>query len=132
MTAMPVLAALEAQLFVADIKAACAFYRDKLGFEVVFTYGESPFYGQVRRDAARLNLRKVREPVFAGDVREREDLLAASVIVDSAADIAELFRNFQAAGVDFNQTLKQKPWGARDFIVRDPDGNLVLFAGPAA
>ena len=36
-----------------------------------------------------------------------------------------------AAGVAFAQPLKHEPWGARDFIVRDPDGNLVLFAGPA-
>lgn len=131
-SALPVLAGLEAQLFVADIKAACAFYRDKLGFEVVFTYGEPPFYGQVKRDAARLNLRMVCEPVFVGDVRERENLLAASVTVDSPAEIRELFLAFQALGVDFNQTLKQQPWSARDFIVRDPDGNLLLFAGPAS
>jgi hypothetical protein len=30
------------------------------------------------------------------------------------------------------RTLKQKLRGARDLIVRDPDGNLLLFAGPAA
>jgi hypothetical protein len=33
--------------------------------------------------------------------------------------------------VEFHQTLKQRPWGARNFIVRDPDGNLLLFASPA-
>jgi hypothetical protein len=26
--------------------------------------------------------------------------------------------------------LKEEPWGARTFIVLDPDGNLILFAGP--
>jgi hypothetical protein len=31
----------------------------------------------------------------------------------------------------FFQTLRREPWGARDFILRDPDGNLLLFAGPA-
>ena len=51
--------------------------------------------------------------------------------VESAAEIKQLFRQYQAAGVDFHQTLKQEPWGARTFIVRDPDGNLLLFAGPA-
>ena len=34
--------------------------------------------------------------------------------------------------LDFFQTLKTEPWGARTFIVRDPDGNLVLFAGPGS
>jgi uncharacterized glyoxalase superfamily protein PhnB len=35
----------------------------------------------------------------------------------------------QAAGVRFHQTLRTEPWGARTFIVRDPEGNLILFAG---
>ncbi|MGZ3338638.1 MAG: VOC family protein [Reyranella sp.] len=130
--AKPELTQVEAQLFVADIKASCAFFTSKLGFEVVFTYGEPPFYGQMKRDSARLNLRMVCEPVFVGDIREREQLLAASLTVGSAAEIRQLFLQYQAAGVDFQQTLKQEPWGARTFIVRDPDGNLLLFAGPAA
>jgi catechol 2,3-dioxygenase-like lactoylglutathione lyase family enzyme len=127
----PELTQVEAQLFVADIKASCAFFT-KLGFEVVFTYGEPPFYGQVKRDNARLNLRMVCEPVFVGDIREREQLLAASMTLDSAVEIRQLFVQYQSAGVDFQQTLKQEPWGARTFIVRDPDGNLLLLAGPAA
>jgi len=129
--ATPELTEVEAELFVADIKASCAFFTDKLGFTVVFTYGEPPFYGQVKRDRARLNLRMVCEPVFMGDIREREQLLAASMTVDSAAEIRQLFLDYQSAGVDIFQPLKQEPWGARTFIVRDPDGNLLLFAGPA-
>ena len=67
-----------------------------------------------------------------GDIREREQLLAASLTVARAAELRRLFVQYQAAGVDFLQTMKQEPWGARTFIVRDPDGNLLLFAGPAA
>lgn len=130
-TETPRLSAVEAQLFVADIKGACAFFTDKLGFTVVFTYGEPPFYGQVKRDTAAINLRLVCEPVYVGNIREREELLGASLTVDSAAEIKQLFLQYQAAGVDFFRPLKQEPWGARTFIVRDPDGNLLLFAGPA-
>ena len=130
--AKPELTEVEAELFVADVKASCAFFTSKLGFDVVFTYGEPPFYGQVKRDNARLNLRLVCEPVFVGDIREREQLLAASMTLGSAAEIRQLFVQYQSAGVDFQQTLKQEPWGARTFIVRDPDGNLLLFAGPAS
>ncbi|MDA4630674.1 VOC family protein, partial [Escherichia coli] len=61
----------------------------------------------------------------------REHLLSASIAVDSAAEIKQLFLDFQAAGVSFHQTLKKEPLGARNFIVLDPDGNLILFAGPA-
>ncbi|HEY2871726.1 MAG TPA: VOC family protein [Reyranella sp.] len=128
----PKLGAAEPELFVADIKAACAWFTNKLGFTVAFTYGEPPFYAQVKRDTAAINLRLVCEPVFVGDIREREELLAASLTVDSAAEIKHLFLQYQAAGVDFFRLLKQEPWGARTFIVRDPDGNLLLFAGPAS
>jgi catechol 2,3-dioxygenase-like lactoylglutathione lyase family enzyme len=127
----PILNSTEAQLFVADIKASCDFYTDKLGFTVAFVYGDPPYYGQVTRDHARLNLRVVGEPVFVGGIREREHLLSASLTVATADEIKQLFLTYQAAGVRFGQTLKKEPWGARTFTVLDPDGNLILFAGPA-
>jgi uncharacterized glyoxalase superfamily protein PhnB len=77
-------------------------------------------------------LKLVSEPVFVGDVRKREHLLSASITVATANEIEELFVSYQAAGVPFHQTLKKEPWGARTFIVSDPDENLILFAGPAA
>jgi catechol 2,3-dioxygenase-like lactoylglutathione lyase family enzyme len=129
--ARPILSSTAAQLFVADIKASCDFYTDKLGFTVDFVYGDPPFYGQVTRDHARLALRVVGEPVFAGDIREREHLLSASLTVGTGDEINQLFVSYQSAGVRFHQTLKKEPWGARTFIVVDPDGNLIFFAGPA-
>lgn len=129
--ARPVLSSTSAQLFVSDIKASCDFFTAKLGFAIDFVYGDPPFYGQVKRDNARLALKLVCEPVFVGDIRERQHLLSASITVDTAIEIKELFLEFQTAGVSFHQTLKTEPWGARNFIVMDPDRNLILFAGPA-
>jgi catechol 2,3-dioxygenase-like lactoylglutathione lyase family enzyme len=126
-----VLTAAEPQLFVADIKASCDFFTGKLGFTVAFTYGEPPFYAQVLRDGARLNLRCVERVVIDAGHRDRGELLSASLTVATAEEIKQLFLEFQAAGVAFFQTLKQEPWGARDFFLKDPDGNLLLFAGPA-
>jgi uncharacterized glyoxalase superfamily protein PhnB len=126
-----VITAAEPQLFVADIKSSCDFFASQLGFAVAFTYGEPPFYAQVKRDGARINLRCVARPVIDQALRDREQLLSASLTVASAQEIKALFLEFQAAGVTFFQTLKSEPWGARDFIVRDPDGNLLLFAGLA-
>ncbi|HEY1730118.1 MAG TPA: VOC family protein [Terriglobales bacterium] len=130
-TPRPILNTIEAQLFVANIQRSCDFYTNKLGFAVEFIYGDPPFYGQVRRDHARLNLRLVCEAVFVEGIREREHLLSASITVASADEVKQLFLSYQAAGVAFFQTLKKEPWGARAFIVVDPDGNLILFAGPA-
>lgn len=127
----PIFSSVSAQLFVADIKASCDFFTGKLGFAADFVYGDPPFYGQVTRDNARLALRQVNEPVFAGDIREREHLLSASIALDTADETKQLFLSYQAAGVPFHQTLRNEPWGARSFIILDLDGNLILFAGPA-
>jgi catechol 2,3-dioxygenase-like lactoylglutathione lyase family enzyme len=126
----PILNSIAPQLFVADIQASCDFYTDKLGFAVDFVYGDPPFYAQVTRDNARLALRHVDGPIFAGDIRKREALLSASITVATAEEIKQLFSSYQAANVPFHQTLRNEPWGATTFIVADPDGNLVLFAGP--
>lgn len=121
----------EPQLFVTDIKRSCEFFCEKLGFTLVFSYGKPPYYAQVIRDAARLNLRCVERTVIDSTVREREELLSASMTVATAEEIKLLFLEFRSAGVAFQQTLKKQPWGAKNFVVKDPDGNLLLFAGPA-
>jgi catechol 2,3-dioxygenase-like lactoylglutathione lyase family enzyme len=123
------LVAAEPQLFVGDIAASLAFY-DRLGFSVAFSYGEPPFFAQVVRDGARLNLRRVQGPVFDAAFRARvPDPLSATLVLD---DAKPLFLEYQAAGVPFRQALRTEPWGARTFIVEDPDGNLLLFAGADA
>jgi len=121
----------EPQLLVTDIKRSCEFFSEKLGFTLVFSYGRPPYYAQVGRDAARLNLRCVERPVIESTVRDREGLLSASMTVATADEIKLLFLEFQSAAVAFHQTLKKQPWGANNFVVKDPDGNLLLFAGPA-
>jgi catechol 2,3-dioxygenase-like lactoylglutathione lyase family enzyme len=123
--------AAEPQLFVTNIKASLDFFTQKLGFATVFAYGEPPFYAQVKRDGARLNLRWVYNAVIDPELRDREELLAAAMTVATASEIKQLFLEFQSANVTFFQKLKKQPWGARNFIVKDPDGNLLLFAGPA-
>ena len=127
----PILTTAAPLLFVADIEASCAFFTQKLGFSIVFVYGDPPFYGQVKRDGALLDLRCVDAPVFDNERRNRESLLSADMGVNTADEIKRLFLEFQSAGVAFHQTLKKEPWGAKNFIVKDPDGNLLLFAGPA-
>ena len=121
----------EPQLFVSDIERSCEFFCKKLGFSIIFSYGSPPFYAQVGRDGARLNLRWVEGRVIDAAIRDREELLSASMTVATADEIKLLFLEFQSAGVTFHQTLKKQPWGAKTFVVKDPEGNLLLFSGPA-
>jgi uncharacterized glyoxalase superfamily protein PhnB len=126
-----IILAAEPELFAANIRVSLDFFTQKLGFVTAFTYGEPPFYAQVKRDGARLNLRCVERPVINPELRDREELLSAAMTVARADEIKQLFLEFQSVNVTFFQTLKKQPWGARNFIIKDPDGNLLLFAGPA-
>ena len=78
-----------------------SFFSKKLGFVVAFTYGDPPFYGQVARDGARLNLRCMPMPIIDPQLRDKEDLLSASITLD---DAKPLYLEYQAAGVAFHQT----------------------------
>jgi catechol 2,3-dioxygenase-like lactoylglutathione lyase family enzyme len=125
--AAPVLKAALPVVFVSNVQASAAFFRDKLGFLIDFLHGDPPFYASVSRDGARLHLRFVHEPVITTEVREREDgLLSAFLDIDN---IEGLFAEYKAAGVDFAHPLRMEPWGRSAFTVLDPDGNYICFAG---
>ena len=127
----PILTSVAAHLYVRDLTASTGFFTTKLGFTIDFVYGDPPFYGQVSRDNARLALRHLDESFFAANTWQQEDLLSASITLATAEEIKQLFLAYQAANVPFHQPLRHQPWGAQTFIVKDPDGNLILFAAPA-
>lgn len=114
-------------VFVTDFDRALAFYRDVLGFDVAYTYGTPAFWGEVRRDDVAFNLRHVDDSPYVPGTRDDGQLLSVAI---TTSDAEALFRDLDARGVDFQQRLRAKPWGAIEFVVRDPDGNLVLFGSP--
>ena len=116
------------QLFTGDMERAAEFYREQLGFEVRFLFGDPPVYAQFSRDAVRLNMRLVQAPVLDREAAERVELLAAYLEVDN---VEELYQEYLSRDVDFCRPLETKPWGLTGFIVRDPDGNLLNFSEPA-
>lgn len=128
----PIFTSIAAHLYVSDIQTSIDYFISRLNFDVDFVYGDPPFYAQVRRDNTLLALRHMDKPVFNEDIRQREQLLSASITVATAGEMEQLFADYKAAGVTFAQEMKDEPWHAKTFIVKDPDGNLVLFAGPAA
>jgi catechol 2,3-dioxygenase-like lactoylglutathione lyase family enzyme len=111
------------QVFVSNVDVSCRFYVETLGFTLSFKYGQPAFYALVHRGGARLNLRFVHKPVL--DRASEGDLLSASIAVEN---VKSLYLEYRAAGAPIPQALKKQPWGLRDFIVRDPDGNLIHFS----
>ena len=118
--ARPIISATAAELFVSDIKASCDFFTQKLGFSIVFVYGEPPFYAQVKRDRGLLNLKHMDAPVIDPGLRDRESLLSADMGLDTEEEIKQLYVEFQAAGVTFFQTLQARALGRQDLHRQRP------------
>ena len=113
-------------LYVSDVQAAADFYRDKLGFTIDFLHGQPAFYASVSRDEACIHLRFVHQPMYVAGLREKEQVIAAFL---SVANVKGLFAEYQTRKVPFVHRLKKEPWGQSSFIVSDPDGNALSFAG---
>lgn len=113
-------------LLVSDIQTTCNYFETRLGFDILFTYGNPPFYGAVERDNVRLAMRQVDRYIIDNHTRRNteEELLSASVAVQA---LESIYQEFVDAEVDFFQALRVEPWGRKSFIVRDPDGNLIAF-----
>lgn len=111
-------------LFVRDVTAATAYYRDRLGFAVDFLHGKPPFYGAVSRDALCLHLRYVGHPNFAELAARETSLILATI---ATGDVKALFAELESRGAEIVQPLTRQAWGGIDFHVRDPDGNRISF-----
>jgi len=111
---------------VANVEAAAGFFKNTLGFSIDFLHGEPPFYGSVSRDGACVHLKFVHEPVLTVGAQDRDGFIVAFIQVEN---VKALYAEYLAAGAGFDQKLKKQAWGGRDFIVRDPDGNGLCFAG---
>jgi catechol 2,3-dioxygenase-like lactoylglutathione lyase family enzyme len=119
---------------VRDVPAALAFYRDRLGFEIVFQ-GPEPhdiFFGIVRRDAAMIMLKSVGvEPVpnYTRDIGKGWARWDAYLLVP---DPDALAAEFAARHVEFVEPLDDHPDddGLRGFAVSDADGYRLYFGRP--
>ena len=120
----PSLASVVPILFVRDVRAAAAFYSDRLGFKTDFLHGNPPFYGSVSRGSVCLHLRFVHAPNFAVLAGQERSLILASIEV---RNVKVLFQEYEQRGVEFSQRLVRQAWGGIDFHVRDPDGNVISF-----
>ena len=112
-------------VFVRDVRVACAYYVEKLGFTLAFDYGKPPFYAEVERDGVRLCIQHTDEPIVDAERAAREGgvMLASFEVTDAKALYDELLN----AGAVFTQPLKTEPYGARAFSVEDPYGNNLGF-----
>ena len=103
-------------LQVPDVRAALAWFRDALGFEVE-PYEDGSQYGYARREGVSFHLACGPDP----------DLWSAYVYV---GDLEALHAELAARGAEIVQPPTDKGYGLRDLLVRGPGGHLLAFGQP--
>lgn len=113
---------------VRDVGAALSFYRDKLGFEVMFRQPvDSPFFAIVTRDGAMLMLKSVGVDPLPNSHRHHDARWDAYV---GTPDPDTLATEFASRGVTFSEPLKDTHDGLRGFELKDADGYVLFFGRP--
>ena len=118
-----------APFFIAkDVAASLSFYRELLGFHVVFTEpSEDPFFGIVSRDGAMIMFKSVGVAPVPNHTRDPAARWDAYVKVP---DPDALAAEFLSRGVQFSKPLKDTHDGLRGFELEDVDGYILFFGRP--
>lgn len=106
------------ELPVRNLQNSLGYYQDRLGFEVALEM-PSGDYAVVERDDIAVHL------------FERNGGSAAPMAIHIfVEDLEGLHEELMGRGADIIQGIERKPWGNRDFRVRDDAGNEIKFTEP--
>ena len=118
-------------VLVHDPDLALAFYRDTLGLELRNDVARDKFRWITVGAKSQPEVGIVLTNYLNGSPADN-DTLAALIAKGAlngvhfhADDLTGAFEKLRAAGAEVVQEPTEQPWGARDFAVRDPSGNLV-------
>jgi len=104
-----------AGLAVNDIATAIEFYTKRLGFVTAFTWGDPPVFAGVNLGKAQMFLRK-----GAPDPK-------GCMVYFMVGDADQLYEFHRAHGVEVAEPIEDRPYGIRDYVVRDLHGYHLSF-----
>ena len=114
----PMMAGSATVFVVSDIAASLAYYRDVLGFQVTFEYGQPLSYACLCRDEAALHL-------LASSRTKR--LPGHGAICVFVRDVDQIYAEVSGRGAKLLNQPEDRDYGMRDFDVVDADGNQLTF-----
>ena len=120
------LAPVAPELFVADVADAATFYEQALGFRIV---RREPDFAILALGRCVLMLADERMyGAMGGDASGRRgELIDVRFVV---LDVDAMYRRAKDSGVAIVHDIADRPYGLRDFIMRDPHGFRLRFASP--
>jgi catechol 2,3-dioxygenase-like lactoylglutathione lyase family enzyme len=105
---------------VSDVKRTIAFYRDVLGFAGEWFWGEPPTFAGA--SVGNVQVMFHQQPAIAARVEGHEHYYWCEAV-------DEAYEKHRAAGAQIVSPIENRPWGQREYVVRDPDGYHLRFAG---
>lgn len=108
------------QFRITDAEGSMPFYIEGLGFEIDWEHRFEPgfpVFMQLTREGQTIFLTE-----HAGDCQVGG---AAYFVVP---DVDACYQQFSARGVIATEPPEDTPWGTREMVVTDPDGNRLRFA----
>jgi len=115
---------------VRDVRQSIAFYKDRLGFEIVYMGPDGdPYYAMVHRDGVRLMLKAITPEVepMPNPSRHPWARWDAYIYTEDPAGLAE---ELASRGVSFHKPLHVNSDNLRGFEVMDADGYVLYFGRP--
>jgi uncharacterized glyoxalase superfamily protein PhnB/GNAT superfamily N-acetyltransferase len=106
---------------VRDVKATIAFYKDILGFSGEWFWGDPVMFGGARMGEVAVMFHQ--QPAIAEHIEGHEHYFWCEAI-------DELCEKHRAAGARIINPIENKPWGVREYTVRDLNGYHLRFSGP--
>lgn len=110
------------QLVVLNVVETAEYYRDIFGFVIIGYALNPPVYAMVQRDDFQIHFAKGEKIVTNEELRkETTDLILWVPEIDA------FYKELKASNADIVMEITQRPYGSREFIIRDCNGYKILI-----
>ncbi len=108
-----------------DIEKSLQYYANVLGFEFDFKYGDPTVYAGVRSGQAEIYF--TYDPDLAVAIKEQK--LNPEIFI-WVPDADCLFNKHSLSGAEIIETIADRHWGSRQYVIIDINGYHLKFAQP--
>jgi catechol 2,3-dioxygenase-like lactoylglutathione lyase family enzyme len=107
----------------ADVRKTVEWFEKTLGFEQQWTWGDPPVYAGIKAGGAMLYVSH--DPELAKTIIDRQ--LAPDIFL-WVKDIDAVYDRHRANGAEIEEQLTERPWGVRQYVIREPNGYRLKIA----
>jgi RimJ/RimL family protein N-acetyltransferase/catechol 2,3-dioxygenase-like lactoylglutathione lyase family enzyme len=119
--------ALEPVLYVHDVVKTAEYYRDKLGFRIDYLFGEPPDHAGISRGLWSSSMVTIQ----LSQISPETPIKPTGYLHIRVADAQQLYDEYHKNDVQILAEPSDKPWSLREFVIKDMNGHILIFASPS-